>query len=179
MGDHGVHILARWPRPWLSLLQAVHDGTEFIFWLTSKNPRSVGDFFASTVIPHDADEVLWISSAASAPERTRHHSYARSRLPGRRLVPAAAVILEGRHRKVHHRRRPGGSTAPACRALLPAESMLVLIAWPTVVLLTLAWCFPPRRLTKATSTGCQRCRSPRIRRWSSCLHACLARNWPF
>jgi uncharacterized RDD family membrane protein YckC len=39
----------------------------FFIWLTSKNLRSVGDFFASTVILHDPDEVLRLSSAASAP----------------------------------------------------------------------------------------------------------------
>ena len=37
----------------------------FFIWLTSKNLRSVGDFFASTVILHDPDEVLQLSSAAS------------------------------------------------------------------------------------------------------------------
>jgi uncharacterized RDD family membrane protein YckC len=39
----------------------------FFIWLTSKKLRSVGDFFASTVILHDPDEVLRSSSAASAP----------------------------------------------------------------------------------------------------------------
>lgn len=30
----------------------------FLIWLTSKNLRSVGDFFAGTVILHDPDELL-------------------------------------------------------------------------------------------------------------------------
>ena len=37
----------------------------FFIWLTSKDLRSVGDFFASTVILHDPDGVLQLSSAAS------------------------------------------------------------------------------------------------------------------
>jgi hypothetical protein len=36
----------------------------FFIWLTSKNLRSVGDFFAGTVILHDPDGVLQLSSAA-------------------------------------------------------------------------------------------------------------------
>lgn len=36
-------------------------------WLTSKNLRSVGDFFASTVLLHDPDKVLGLCSAAPAP----------------------------------------------------------------------------------------------------------------
>jgi len=36
----------------------------FFIWLTSKNLRSAGDFFASTVILHDPDGVLQLSSAA-------------------------------------------------------------------------------------------------------------------
>jgi hypothetical protein len=59
----------------------------FFIWLTSKKLRSVGDFFASTVLLHDLDEVLRLSSAASAPERTRRPSCACGRLPGRRLAP--------------------------------------------------------------------------------------------
>jgi uncharacterized RDD family membrane protein YckC len=37
----------------------------FFIWLTSKNLRSVGDFFASTAILHDPDGVLRLSSASS------------------------------------------------------------------------------------------------------------------
>jgi len=37
----------------------------FFIWLTSKDLRSAGDFFADTVILHDPDGVLQLSSAAS------------------------------------------------------------------------------------------------------------------
>jgi uncharacterized RDD family membrane protein YckC len=37
----------------------------FFIWLTSKNLRSVGDFFASTAILHDPDGVLRLSSASA------------------------------------------------------------------------------------------------------------------
>jgi hypothetical protein len=42
----------------------------FFIWLTSRDLRSVGDFFADTVILHDPDGVLQLSSAAS-PDRIR------------------------------------------------------------------------------------------------------------